>query len=137
MIATQLPAKEPCASSVDGAEYLCCAFAASLSGDVFFYAERSVSKMNEKTAGELITGSRVAAISVIVERGGDVEALNRLLHDYRDYIVGRMGIPYRQRGISIISIVIDAPQNDIATLTGKIGNMPGITVKTAYSAVQS
>ena len=80
--------------------------------------------------------NRVAAISIIVEQGGDVEALNRLLHDYGEYIIGRMGIPYRKRGINIISIVIDAPQNEIATLSGRIGSMQGITVKTAYSAVQ-
>ena len=80
--------------------------------------------------------NRVAAISIIVEKGGDVEALNRLLNEYGESIIGRMGIPYRKRGINIISIVIDAPQNEIAALSGKIGAMSGITVKTAYSSVQ-
>ena len=79
--------------------------------------------------------SRVAIISIIVEEGGDVEALNALLHEYGEYIIGRMGIPYRKRMINIISIVIDAPQDRIAALSGKIGSLPHVTVKTAYSAV--
>ncbi len=79
--------------------------------------------------------TRVAVISIIVERNGDVEPLNKLLHEYGDMIIGRMGIPYRQRGINIISVVLDAPQDDIAALAGKIGNLPDITVKTAYSNV--
>ncbi len=79
--------------------------------------------------------NRVAVISIIVEKNGDIEALNRLLHEYGAYIVGRMGIPYRKRGINIISVVVDAPQNEIASLSGKIGNLPDINVKTAYSNV--
>ena len=79
--------------------------------------------------------NRVAAISIIVEKGGDVEALNRLLHEYGESIIGRMGIPYRKRGINIISIVIDAPQNEIAAISGRIGNRPRVKVKTAYSGV--
>ncbi len=79
--------------------------------------------------------TRVAVISIIVERNGDVEPLNKLLHEYGDMIIGRMGIPYRQRGINIISVVLDAPQDDIAALACKIGNLPDITVKTAYSNV--
>ncbi len=79
--------------------------------------------------------NRVAVISVIVEKNGNTEALNRLLHEYGAYIVGRMGIPYRKRGINIISIVVDAPQNEIASLSGKIGNLPDVNVKTAYSNV--
>ena len=67
--------------------------------------------------------NRVAVISIIVEKNGDIEALNRLLHEYGAYIVGRMGIPYRKRGINIISVVVDAPQNEIASLSGKIGKM--------------
>ena len=77
--------------------------------------------------------NRVAVISIIVEKNGDIEALNRLLHEYGAYIVGRMGIPYRKRGINIISVVVDAPQNEIASLSGKIGNLPEVNVKTAYS----
>ncbi len=79
--------------------------------------------------------NRVAVISIIVGKNGDTEALNSLLHDYGTYIVGRMGIPYRARGINIISVVVDAPQNEIAALSGKIGNLPDVTVKTAYSNV--
>ncbi|MBO4748052.1 MAG: iron-only hydrogenase system regulator [Clostridiales bacterium] len=78
--------------------------------------------------------NRVAVISVIVEENGDTNALNSLLHEYGQYIVGRMGIPYRDRKINIISVVIDAPQDDIATLSGKIANRPNISVKTTYSA---
>ena len=80
--------------------------------------------------------NRVAVISVIVGKEGNAEAINSLLHEYGQYIVGRMGIPYRKRNINIISVVIDAPQNEIATLSGKIGNLSGVNVKTAYSSVQ-
>ena len=64
-----------------------------------------------------------------------MEQLNAILHEHSEYIIGRMGIPYRDRGISIISIVLDAPQDKIAALSGKIGNLPGVTAKTAYSKV--
>lgn len=80
--------------------------------------------------------NRVAVISMIVGKNGDTEALNNILHDYGQYIVGRMGIPYRKRNINIISVVIDAPQNEIASLSGKIGNLQDVNVKTAYSNVQ-
>ena len=79
---------------------------------------------------------RVAVISIIVEQGGPVDTLNELLHEYSDYIIGRMGIPYRKRGINIISVVIDAPQDAIAALSGKLGNLPNVSIKTAYSNVQ-
>ena len=79
--------------------------------------------------------TRVAVMSIIVENSGAVEQINALLHEYGEHIVGRMGIPYRKRGISIISIALDAPQNTIATLSGKIGNLSGVSVKTAYSGV--
>ena len=77
--------------------------------------------------------TRVAVMSIIVENGNTVDALNALLHDYSDCIIGRMGIPYRQKGINIISIALDAPQDQISALAGKIGNLPGITVKTALA----
>lgn len=80
--------------------------------------------------------TRVAVISIIVEDPGSVEVLNGILHQYSAYIIGRMGIPYRERGISIISIAIDAPQNMIAALSGKIGNLDGVSVKTAYSHIE-
>lgn len=81
--------------------------------------------------------SRVAVVSIIVENPERAEKINALLHEYGDFVVGRMGIPYRKRGVSVISVVLDAPQNTIATLSGKIGGLPGISVKTAYSSVIS
>ena len=75
-------------------------------------------------------------MSVIVEDPDSAERLNAILHDYAEFIIGRMGIPYRQRGVSIISIAIDAPQNDISALSGKIGRLEGVSVKTAYSSVR-
>ena len=74
-------------------------------------------------------------MSIIVENGDSVERINALLHESGEYIIGRMGIPYRQKKISIISIAMDAPQNVISALSGKIGNLPGVSVKTAYSGV--
>ena len=81
--------------------------------------------------------TRVAVMSIIVEKSEAVEELNALLHTYGEYIIGRMGIPYRQRKISIISIAMDAPQSTIAALSGKIGQLAGVSVKTAYSSVIS
>ena len=79
--------------------------------------------------------TRVAVMSIIVENMDSVEPLNALLHSNGQYIIGRMGIPYHKRGISIISIALDAPQNTIAALAGQIGSLDGISVKTAYSGV--
>ena len=81
--------------------------------------------------------TRVAVMSIIVEEPNSVEQLNAYLHEYGEFIIGRMGIPYRAkaRKINIISIAIDAPQDIISTLAGKIGKLPGIGVKTAYSSV--
>lgn len=79
--------------------------------------------------------TRVAVMSIIVENMDAVEPLNALLHENGRYIIGRMGIPYHKRGISIISIALDAPQDAISALAGKIGNLEGIRVKTAYSSV--
>ena len=81
--------------------------------------------------------TRVAVMSILVENSDAVEAINALLHEHGDYIIGRMGIPYRKRRISIISIAMDAPQNIISALAGKIGSLPGVSVKTAYSGVIS
>ena len=74
-------------------------------------------------------------MGIIVENIDSVEQLNALLHEYGHYIIGRMGIPYRERSINIVSIAIDAPQDVISALAGKIGNLDGISVKTAYSNV--
>ena len=79
--------------------------------------------------------NEVAVMSMIVGKQGDVEALNALLHSYGDVIIGRLGIPYRKRGVNIISVVLDAPQDEISALAGKIGNLPNVSVKTAYSNV--
>ena len=75
--------------------------------------------------------TRVAVMSIIVENMASVEKLNGLLSDHGEYIIGRMGIPYRKR----ISIALDAPQNVTAALSGKIGSLPGVSVKTAYSSI--
>jgi putative iron-only hydrogenase system regulator len=81
--------------------------------------------------------TRVAVMSIIVEKNETVQTLNTLLSEYGEYIIGRMGIPYKARGINIISIAIDAPQDKISTLSGKIGALSGISVKTAFSSVIS
>lgn len=81
--------------------------------------------------------TRVAVIGIIVENTDSTEALNDLLHEYGKYIVGRMGVPYRARDISVISVVIDAPQNVISAMSGKIGRLKGVTAKAVYSNVTS
>ncbi|MBR5235869.1 MAG: iron-only hydrogenase system regulator [Clostridia bacterium] len=79
--------------------------------------------------------TRVAVISIIVEKPDCIGRLNELLHDYGAYIIGRMGIPYQAKGINIISVAIDAPQDVINALTGNLGKLDGITAKAAYSKV--
>jgi len=79
--------------------------------------------------------TRVAVMSIIVENRDSVERINALLHEYGEYIIGRMGIPYKAKGINIISIALDAPQDAISALSGKIGRMDGVSVKTSYSSV--
>ncbi len=81
--------------------------------------------------------TRIAAVSIIVENTESVEKLNNLLHDYGQYILGRMGIPYPKRNISIISIVMDAPNDVISALSGKLGMLPDVTAKTLYSKLPS
>lgn len=77
--------------------------------------------------------TKVAVISIIVENADSVAALNSLLHEYGDYIIGRMGIPYKKKGINIISIALDAPQDKINALTGSLGRLSGISAKAAFS----
>ena len=79
--------------------------------------------------------TRVAVMSIIVEDPDSVEKLNGILHQHGECIIGRMGIPYRKRSISIISIALDAPQDTISALAGKVGALKGVSVKTAYSGV--
>ena len=81
--------------------------------------------------------TRIAIIAIVVEDREQVNTMNEILHDYGKYIIGRMGIPYRQKGINIISIAIDAPQDTISALSGKIGRLNGVSTKTAYSNVST
>ncbi len=77
--------------------------------------------------------SRVALIGIVVESDAAVSQLNELLHQYRQWIIGRMGLPYQKREISIISVAVDAPQDVISALSGKLGRLPGVSTKTLYS----
>lgn len=86
--------------------------------------------------GVLPVETRIAVIGIVVESELSVEPLNEILHEYREYIIGRMGIPYRQKGINIISIAVDAPQDAISALSGKVGKLPGVSSKTAYAGVK-
>jgi len=80
-------------------------------------------------------GNRVAIIGVIVENPEAVDRLNAILHEHAAIIIGRMGLPYRQKNINIISIAVDGPQTVISALSGKLGRLKGVTVKTAYAAL--
>lgn len=77
--------------------------------------------------------TRIALIGIIVEDTNDIEKLNTILHEYGQYIIGRMGIPYRQKNVNVISVVIDASNDVISSLSGKLGMIKGINVKTVYS----
>ncbi|HBR28718.1 MAG TPA: iron-only hydrogenase system regulator [Firmicutes bacterium] len=77
--------------------------------------------------------TRIAAVSIIVESPDAVDKLNNILHEYDQYIIGRLGLPYRQRGISIICIIMDAPNDVISALSGKLGMLPNVTAKAVYS----
>lgn len=79
--------------------------------------------------------TRVAVMGIIVQDLHSAEQMNAILHEYGEYIIGRMGIPYRQKNISILSVAVDAPQDTISALAGKIGRLPGVSVKTAYAPV--
>ena len=76
--------------------------------------------------------TRVAVMSIIVENSEMVERLNGILHEYGEYIIGRMGIPYHEKQMNIISIVMDAPQAKVSALTGKLGMLPGVTTKCLF-----
>ena len=77
--------------------------------------------------------NRIALLGIIVENKEVTDRLNDILHEYADYVVGRMGIPYRERGISIISVVLDAPESAVSALSGKLGMLEGVSVKAVYS----
>ncbi len=98
------------------------AIAAPITGAAYFY-------------GGIKMQTRVAVMSIIVEDSNAVEKLNSILHTYGEFIIGRMGIPYRKRKVNIISIALDAPQDTISALSGKIGGLKGVSVKTAYSSI--
>ena len=78
---------------------------------------------------------RVALIGIIVEDLEATERINAILHDFSEYIIGRMGLPYRERKIAVISIVVDAPNQVISSMSGKLGMVKGASVKTQYSNV--
>ena len=79
--------------------------------------------------------TRVAIISIIVSEQSSIQKLNEIMHEYAEYIIGRMGIPYRARGINIISVAVDAPQEAISALSGKIGRLPGVNARATYANV--
>ena len=81
--------------------------------------------------------TRVAVMAIIVEDTESAELINSILHEYGRYIIGRMGVPYRERSINVMSVAVDAPQNVISAISGKIGKLYGVSVKTAYSNVIS
>lgn len=76
---------------------------------------------------------RIALIGIVVENKDSVEKINAILHEYGEYLIGRMGIPYPKRNISVISIILDAPNDAISALSGKLGMLPHVTTKTVYS----
>ena len=79
--------------------------------------------------------TRISVVGIIIEDRSSAEQVNELLHQYGDYIIGRMGLPYREKGVNIISVVLDAPQDAISALSGKIGRLEGVSAKTLYSNV--
>ena len=79
--------------------------------------------------------TRVAILAIVVEEPSHVEELNHILHEYSHCIIGRMGLPYPKRKISLISVAVDAAQDQISALSGKIGRLKGITAKTVYSKI--
>jgi len=85
----------------------------------------------------IIMETRIALVGIIVENQDSVQKINDVLHEYREYIVGRMGIPYHKRNISVISIVIDAPCDVVSALSGKLGMIPHVNTKTVYSKIPS
>lgn len=77
--------------------------------------------------------TRVAILAIVVEEREQAEEINKILHDFGKYIIGRMGIPYEKKGISLISVALDAPQDVVSTISGKIGNLKGVSAKAVYS----
>lgn len=78
---------------------------------------------------------RLAILAIVVENPDSVEQLNALLHEYRNVIIGRMGVPYPKREVSLVSVALDAPMDVVSALSGKVGRLPGVTAKAAVSKV--
>jgi len=112
--------------------YVClCSFAQIEYVDLIPFAR--LLRKRDFLSGGLRMETRIALVGIIIEDLNAAAAVNAILHTYADNIVGRMGIPYRQRNVSIISVVIDAPQKEISAMTGKLGMITGVNVKTVYS----
>ena len=95
----------------------------------------STSQKPQNLEKEVFMDTRVAVIAIIIEKENAAEGVNNILHTYRRYIIGRMGIPYREKSINIISVAVDAPEPEITAMSGKIGRLDGVSTKTAYSKV--
>ncbi len=77
---------------------------------------------------------RIAVVGIIIEDRNSAEAVNAILHEYGDHIIGRMGIPHKSRGLNIISVAVDGPQNVINSISGKLGRLSGVSAKAVYSS---
>ena len=95
--------------------------------------EQQIHASGVDSVAEDVQLTRVALIGIVVENPDTVPKMNEILHDYAHYVIGRMGIPYEKRGVSIISVAVDAPADVISALSGKIGRLDGISTKTIYS----
>ena len=92
-----------------------------------------MNSLNETIERRIIVDTRIALIGIIVEQLGASAEVNQILHEYSSYIIGRMGLPYKEKNVSIISVVVDAENNVISSLSGKLGMVKGISVKRMYS----
>ena len=104
-------------------------------GAFFWSRDKTDGSWSEVMDGgcRIIMDRRIAILGIIVEDMDRVERVNELLHEYREYIVGRMGMPYRERGVSVISVVMDADTNTVSALSGKLGMTTGVSAKAVYS----
>lgn len=92
--------------------------------------------MGQNNENKDLPATRVAVVGIVVEENSSVEMLNEILSQYGQYVIGRMGVPYRTRGINIISVAMDAPQDIISAMTGKIGRLKGVSAKTVYATTK-
>ena len=102
-------------------------------GAFFWSRDEAEPPVTRSYGWRIIMDRRIAILGIIVEDMDRVERVNELLHEYREYIVGRMGMPYRERGVSVISVVMDADTNTVSALSGKLGMTPGVSAKAVYS----